>query len=53
MVELGSGCGLVGLVLACLGAHVLLTDLPHVLVMSQSKPCCRPHANPVLSESQT
>jgi hypothetical protein len=32
VVELGTGCGLVGLVLACLGAHVLLTDLPHVLV---------------------
>ena len=32
VVELGTGCGLVGLVLACLGARVLLTDLPHVLV---------------------
>ena len=32
VVELGAGCGLVGLVFAALGAHVLLTDLPHVLV---------------------
>lgn len=37
MVELGAGCGLVGLVFACLGAHVLLTDLPHVLVSRKPK----------------
>lgn len=28
VVELGSGCGLVGCIAALLGAHVLLTDLP-------------------------
>ena len=37
VVELGSGCGLVGLVLACLGARVLLTDLAHVLVCSAAQ----------------
>lgn len=33
MVELGAGCGLVGLVFAALGATVLLTDLPNVLAL--------------------
>jgi protein N-lysine methyltransferase METTL21A len=32
VLELGSGCGLVGLLTAALGAHTLLTDLPSVLV---------------------
>lgn len=32
VLELGSGCGLVGLLAAALGAHVVLTDLPSVLV---------------------
>ena len=32
MIELGSGCGLVGLVLAALGAQVALTDLPKTMV---------------------
>ncbi len=32
VVELGSGCGLVGLLLATLGAHVALTDLPKTMV---------------------
>lgn len=32
VVELGSGCGLVGLLLATLGAHVALTDLPVTMV---------------------
>mmetsp|Transcript_70568 Transcript_70568/g.106761 ORF Transcript_70568/g.106761 Transcript_70568/m.106761 type:complete len:454 (+) Transcript_70568:45-1406(+) len=31
IVELGSGSGLVGLVAACLGGHVLLTDVPTVV----------------------
>ncbi len=32
VLELGAGCGLVGLVFAAMGAQVLLTDLPNVLV---------------------
>lgn len=32
IIELGAGCGLVGLVFAALGANVLLTDLPNVTV---------------------
>lgn len=32
VLELGCGCGLVGLVFAALGAKVMLTDLPTVLV---------------------
>ncbi len=32
VLELGSGCGLVGLLAAALGADVVLTDLPSVLV---------------------
>ena len=32
VIELGAGCGLVGLVFAMLGAQVLLTDLPNVMV---------------------
>lgn len=32
VIELGCGCGLVGLCLAAHGAHVLLTDLPQPLV---------------------
>jgi predicted nicotinamide N-methyase len=31
VLELGSGCGLVSLVLASLGCHVVATDLPSVL----------------------
>lgn len=31
MLELGSGTGVVGLAAALLGAHVTLTDLPHLL----------------------
>ncbi|KAL3699378.1 hypothetical protein R1sor_017400 [Riccia sorocarpa] len=31
VLELGSGTGMVGIVAACLGAHVILTDLPHVI----------------------
>lgn len=33
MLELGAGCGLVGLVFAALGATVLLTDLPNVMAL--------------------
>mmetsp|Transcript_3488 Transcript_3488/g.10125 ORF Transcript_3488/g.10125 Transcript_3488/m.10125 type:complete len:287 (+) Transcript_3488:151-1011(+) len=36
VLELGSGCGLVGLVAAALGAHVMLTDLPTVLDLLSS-----------------
>lgn len=36
MIELGAGCGLVGLVFAALGAKVLLTDLPNVLVSNST-----------------
>ncbi len=32
VLELGCGCGLVGLCFAALGADVLLTDLPDPLV---------------------
>ena len=32
VLEIGCGCGLVGLVLASLGAHVALTDLPQTMV---------------------
>lgn len=32
VLELGCGCGLVGLVFASLGADVLLTDLPDTMV---------------------
>ena len=32
VLELGAGCGLLGLLAAALGAHVMLTDLPCVLV---------------------
>lgn len=32
IIELGAGCGLVGLVFAAHGANVLLTDLPNVMV---------------------
>lgn len=35
VVELGSGCGLVGCVAALLGAHVILTDLPDRLKLLQ------------------
>lgn len=37
VLELGSGCGLVGLLAAALGAHTLLTDLPSVLVRRSSR----------------
>ena len=33
IIELGSGCGLVGIVLAALGADVALTDLPMTMVV--------------------
>ena len=55
MVELGTGCGLVGLVLACLGAHVLLTDLPHVLVTCKThlpKPSNRNPCETLQTEAQ-
>lgn len=39
VLELGSGCGLVGLLAAALGAHAVLTDLPSVLV----RRCRVPH----------
>ena len=32
VLEIGCGCGLMGLVLASLGAHVALTDLPQTMV---------------------
>ena len=35
MLELGSGTGLVGIVAACLGAHVQLTDLPDAMPLLQ------------------
>ena len=38
MIELGAGCGLVGLVFAALGSAVLLTDLPNVMVRSDVFP---------------
>ncbi len=51
-MELGSGCGLVGLVLACLGARVLLTDLPHVLVTPQQQPSWPPQHAIQMPETQ-
>ena len=41
MIELGCGCGLVGLCFAARGAHVLLTDLPAPLVRALFT-CSRP-----------
>ena len=43
VIELGAGCGLVGLVFAALGAQVLLTDLPNVLVSQ----CCHGSHTPI------
>ncbi|KAG2494446.1 hypothetical protein HYH03_007498 [Edaphochlamys debaryana] len=34
-LDLGTGSGVVGIALAAAGAHVLLTDLPHVLPLAQ------------------
>ena len=43
VLELGCGCGLVGLCYAAHGAHVLLTDLPEPLVLHLSgQPDARP-----------
>ena len=39
VVELGSGVGTVGIALALAGASVLLTDLPHVLPLTQVCAC--------------
>lgn len=41
VLELGSGCGLAGLVAAALGAHVVLTDLPTVVVSLYARPAAR------------
>ena len=35
VLELGSGCGVVGLRLASLGAHVVLSDVPNVLELTK------------------
>jgi hypothetical protein len=35
-----AGCGLVGLVLACLGADVILTDLPLLVPLTYTHPVC-------------
>lgn len=39
MIELGSGCGLVGILVASLGAKVALTDLPQTMVSFQNLSC--------------
>lgn len=54
IIELGAGCGLVGLVFAALGADVLLTDLPQVTVRHK-RACLAQHALPSLIQlySQT